>query len=72
MIEQFLGQNSWIFIALSVATMPLKAIALWKSARISQKWWFILLFVSNTFGILDVIYITLVAKKYTVESKDLT
>jgi len=40
-----------------------KGIALWKSARRSQKWWFIVLLVVNTLGILEIIYIFLVAKK---------
>ena len=68
-IEQFLNQNGWI-LALSIATLPIKACALWQASRISQKWWFIALFVSNTFGILDLAYILLIAHKYKVETKE--
>ncbi len=45
-----------------------KGIALWKSAQLSHKKWFIFLLVINTFGILEIIYIYFVAKKYTVET----
>ncbi|MEX1064228.1 MAG: DUF5652 family protein [Candidatus Paceibacterota bacterium] len=40
-----------------------KGIALWKSARLSQKKWFIILLIVNTAGILEIIYIFLVNKK---------
>lgn len=61
-VEQFLADNILI-MALSIATMPIKGFALWYSARFSQKWWFILLFVTSTVGILDLIYIFFVARK---------
>ncbi|OHA93120.1 MAG: hypothetical protein A3H52_02070 [Candidatus Zambryskibacteria bacterium RIFCSPLOWO2_02_FULL_39_26] len=45
-----------------------KGLALWKSARLSHKKWFIILLVVNTVGILEIIYIYFVAKKYSVET----
>ncbi|MEK7642287.1 MAG: DUF5652 family protein [Patescibacteria group bacterium] len=71
MIDQLLAQNIWLLVIL-IITIPIKGVALWKSARISQKWWFIVLLISSTFGILDLIYILFVAKKYTVESKEIS
>jgi hypothetical protein len=68
-IETFLKENTWILV-LSLATMPIKGFSLWYSSRLSQKWWFIILFISNTFGILDLIYIFFIARKYRVESKE--
>ncbi len=44
-----------------------KGMALWKSARLSHKKWFIALMVINTVGILDIIYIYFIANKYKVE-----
>jgi len=41
-----------------------KGVALWKAARNSQKGWFVALFVINTLGILPIIYIFLVSKKF--------
>ncbi|MEK7062610.1 MAG: DUF5652 family protein [Patescibacteria group bacterium] len=58
-------------LILSLLTLPVKAVALWKAARIDQKWWFAALFITNTFGILDFIYIFFIAKKYKVESKEI-
>lgn len=70
MLDQILAQNPWL-IAISIATIPIKGLALWKSARLSHKWWFIILLISSTLGILDLIYILFVAKKYTVETKEI-
>ncbi len=50
-------------------TILWKGIALWQSARLSHKRWFIVLLLLNTVGILDIIYLYFVAKKYTVVSE---
>ncbi len=39
-----------------------KGIALWNASKRGEKWWFIALLVINTFGILEIFYIFLVAK----------
>jgi hypothetical protein len=65
-IEQFLAENNWL-ILLSLVTLPIKAFALWKAAKLSHKIWFIALFVTSTFGILDVLYILLVARRSKAE-----
>ena len=57
----------WIFF-LALLTLPVKAIALWQAARLSQKGWFIALFITNTFAILDFIYIFFIARNYKVET----
>ncbi len=38
-------------------TIVLKGFALWFAARGSQKWWFIVLLVVNTLGVLEIIYL---------------
>jgi methionyl-tRNA synthetase len=38
-------------------TIVLKGYALWYAARASQKWWFIVLLVVNTLGILEIVYL---------------
>lgn len=38
-------------------TVVLKGFALWNAARGSQKWWFIVLLVVNTLGILEIVYL---------------
>ena len=44
-----------------------KGLALWRAASLHQKYWFIAILVINTLGILEIIYLFLVAKKYKVE-----
>ena len=62
------GVSPWILALIVLWTIPWKGIALWKSARLSHKWWFIVLLILNTVGILEIIYIFLIARKYTVET----
>ena len=40
-----------------------KALALWKSARGSQKYWFVALLIINTLGILEIAYLAFFQKK---------
>ena len=47
-----------LLLALLIAwSLVWKGIALWKAARNSHKKWFILIFIVNTAGILEIIYI---------------
>ena len=39
-----------------------KGLALWHSGRRGQAWWFVILIVVNTVGILEMIYLFAVAK----------
>ena len=39
-----------------------KGLALWHSARRGQPWWFVIMLVLNTAGILEIIYLFLVLK----------
>ena len=47
-----------------------KGIALWKSARLSHKKWFVALLAINTVGILEIVHIYFIANKYSVETID--
>ena len=49
-----------LFLILSLPAcgiFVLKGFALWHAARGSQKWWFIVLLIINTFGILEIVYL---------------
>ena len=46
-----------IILVVVLWTIILKGYALWHSARNSQKWWFIVLLVVNTLGILEIVYL---------------
>ncbi|MFA5945814.1 MAG: DUF5652 family protein [Patescibacteria group bacterium] len=39
-----------------------KGLALWHSARRNEPWWFVILLIVNTGGILEIIYLFAVAK----------
>ncbi len=65
----FLQANPIALIAILVWTLAWKGVALWKAARLSHKWWFIVIMIANTVGILEIIYIYFIARKYTVEEE---
>lgn len=50
----------WVMIGVAVIiiwSLTWKGLALWHSARNSQKVWFIVLLVINTLGILEILYL---------------
>jgi uncharacterized membrane protein YdcZ (DUF606 family) len=49
-------------VVLIIWSLFWKGLALWHSARREQPWWFVLLLIVNTAGILEIIYIFFVAK----------
>ncbi len=61
---------AWIIAVAILWSIPWKGIALWKSARLSHKRWFIVLLVLNSFGILEIFYIYFIARKYIVEVEE--
>ena len=57
-----LGIDPWLLIAITLWTLPWKGVALWKSAHRRERWWFIVLLVVNTVGVLEIIYIFIVSR----------
>ena len=55
--------NSWILFPVLIWTLFWKGCSLWIAAKENKKWWFLILLVVNTVGILEIIYIFYVAKK---------
>lgn len=51
-------------VILVIAVIILKGYALWNAAKRDEKWWFIILLVVNTLGILELIYLAFVVKKW--------
>lgn len=63
-MQSFLMQNNtWLLIIMLLWVLPWKAYALWTSARMNHKKWFIALMLINTFAILEIIYVFFVVKK---------
>lgn len=71
-LAQIAGVNPfWIAFAI-LWTLVWKGLALWRAAGLRQKWWFVAMLIVNTLGILEIIYIFLVARNYKVEIVDET
>ena len=55
--QQLLSSDTFqILLYLSLATLPLKGLAMWKASQRKRVGWYIVLLVTNTLGILDTIY----------------
>ena len=48
---------------LALWSLPWKGYALWKSARLGDKWWFIALLLVNSLAILEILYIFIWSRK---------
>ncbi|MFO0718640.1 MAG: DUF5652 family protein [Candidatus Paceibacterota bacterium] len=68
-VELFFSNHPALAFAIMLWSIIWKGLALWRSAQLSHKKWFIAILVINTVGILDIIYLYFVAKKYTVVSE---
>ena len=55
--------NLWLIALIGLWTLPWVGIALWKSARRGEKWWFIIILLTNTIGLLEILYIFVFSKK---------
>lgn len=43
--------------------LPWKGVALWRAARLGDKWWFVALLILNTLAILEILYIYWISKR---------
>jgi hypothetical protein len=63
-METFISNNSiWFLIITIFWVLPWKGLGLWIASQRNNKLWFIILLILNTFGILEIVYIFLIAKK---------
>ncbi len=60
-----LFDQPWVITLIVLWTLPWKGVALWKSARLQQKWWFIALLLFQTLGLLEILYIFVFSKSKT-------
>ncbi|MEI6040292.1 MAG: DUF5652 family protein [Candidatus Berkelbacteria bacterium] len=59
--------NLTIFTIIMVWSLPWKAIALWKAAQRNDLAWYLPLFILNTVGILEILYIFVFSKKKDIK-----
>jgi len=64
-----LGVSLWLLIIIFVWSGIWKIIALWKSARNNSLVWFIVLALTNTIGILPILYIFVFSKSKKSKKK---
>lgn len=55
--------NTYVLAGIVLWELVWKGIALWKSARLSQRNWFVAILIFNTIGILPIAYICFFSKK---------
>ena len=56
--------NPMIMYPLLIWSIFWKGLALWRSARMNHKGWFIALLVINTVGIFEIVYIIITRDRY--------
>lgn len=66
MEQQFIQQNIWTILLISLWTIPWKGLALWKAARLNDKRWFVALLIINTLAVLEILYIFVFSKRKTI------
>ena len=54
--------REWFIVAM-VWSICWKAVALWKSARKGQKYWFVAILVINSLGLVEIVYLVLNREK---------
>jgi hypothetical protein len=62
LLSPFPDLNPYAVLAVLVWTMFWKILALWRSAKGDQRYWFIAILVLNTLGVLEIIYLFRFAK----------
>ena len=58
----FFQEYGPILVLLVLWSLFWKGLALWHSGRRREPWWFVIILIVNTFGILEIIYLFAVAK----------
>jgi len=66
----FLENHPLIFIAIIVWSLIWKGFGLWKSAQLAHKGWFVAILLLNTLGIIEIVYLFIIAKKYSVKVEE--
>ena len=64
---QSIINNPYIWTPLLLLDLVLRGLALWKSSRKGEKYWFVALLVVNSVGILPLVY--LLIQKYKESKK---
>jgi hypothetical protein len=66
LLSTLAGLPLWAVFLAVLWSFVWKGLALWRSALLRQKWWFIAFLVVNTLGILEIVYLFVVSRRYRV------
>lgn len=69
-MPEFFSQNQWIVWLGILWSLPWKGMALWKAAKRNETWWFIVLLVVNTVGLLEIIYLYFISERKRKPQKE--
>lgn len=70
-LVSFYEENSTLLLLAALWSLPWKGVALWRATKNEQKGWFVAILVTNTFALLDALYIFYFSKKST-QKKNIT
>ncbi len=68
-INQFstlLGVSPLAIALIIIWTLSWKGFALWRAALLRQKWWFVAILLLNTLGLLEILYLFWISRRYSV------
>jgi Family of unknown function (DUF5652) len=66
-IETWIQEHPILTILALAWILVWKGLALYKSASLQHKYWFVFILIVNTFGLLEMYYLFVVARRYKVE-----
>ncbi len=70
-MEEALGTELFaLLVFLTVITIPLKGWAMWLAAQRRERVWFVVFLISNTMGVVELIYIYFIAKRSATKNDD--
>ena len=72
-MENFFLDNILIFLILFpiilIWSLVWKGLALWRSARLNHKTWFVFMLIINSLGILEILYLAFFGKIKKIKNK---
>ncbi len=72
-MEKFILDNIEIFLILFpiilIWSLVWKGLALWRSARLNHKIWFVFMLIINSLGILEILYLAFFGKIKKIKNK---
>ncbi len=59
LIANIFNQYPWLFAVIAVWDLAWKGLALWRTAKTGRHYWFIVILVVNSVGLLPIVYLAI-------------